>query len=175
MNKLLLAILFTTLSCNEAVSRKSLQSFSSSQGAHSGYNQQNSFTQCSAKNSKGLCPQLKKIDPYAYECSNKGYQVINCDCGEYLCSKPLSNYPPPSRDSNDSRVAPQIPLGNILSDSSIVYSGKDFYGNNRECSSIPKDRFCDMEFTEKDAYGLDCREKGFDIVKCDCHDPICLK
>jgi hypothetical protein len=178
-----LSTIFFFLSCNEKIVRQ----IPSSRG---GFNIENIYVKCSSDNLKQLCPQLKKLDlqtSFKYECSSSGYEVIDCGCYEYLCSRPVSNYPTPSletnystfdedstKDTKDPEISRDIPLGQILIDDSIEYTGEDFSGAIRSCSPISKDSICTTVFTKEDQYGLDCREKGYDIVKCGCHDPICI-
>jgi hypothetical protein len=189
MTRLIILILFITVSCNEVVTRQSLQN-NSVQESRSGFNTQNDFVQCSTEKSDTFCSKLKILDSDSklrVGCIANGFEVISCGCGEYLCSRPVSDYPPANYESNNNpntvnpiddatiEIVTEAPLGDILNDSSALYTGEDFYGAIRSCSPMAGNLFCTMDFTKEDEFGLNCRKEGFDIVKCGCHDPICLK
>lgn len=108
------------------------------------------------------------------KCREQNRKLLVCNCDHYECvdNSHVTNYPEPFENEE---LPTKIDMGDIIRDYPNLYTGVDYNGKTRTCTSLAPDIACTMEFTKEDAYGLECRKQGYDIVLCGCHDPICLK
>jgi hypothetical protein len=84
-------------------------------------------------------------EQFAEDCLASGNKAIACDCHDYIC---------------------------IIPD---LRTGVDINGAQRSCSPASIELICTNEHTIEDQFAEDCRDAGFESVKCGCHDYICVK
>jgi hypothetical protein len=164
----ILILLFLFISC-ETPPRKVTSSY---HGVESNAYQ----TNCSQQLLEVYCKEeLDETKNFKSRCIGQKKKIVKCDCDEYLCIDQKTKSDVSFTTPSDIEDQNEFELGKILKDSTIEYTGVNFYGEVRTCTSLSAKTFCTFEFTKEDNYGYECRKKGYDIVFCGCHDPICLR
>lgn len=83
-------------------------------------------------------------------CLKNGHEVFVCGCHQYLCSE------------------------NVNEEVTARKTGYDIDGRERSCEIQKEKIVCTQEFTQEDAFALDCEKNGGEAIQCGCHDWICV-
>ncbi len=90
-------------------------------------------------------------DAFGAQCRDSGATATKCDCHDFICSE-------------------NIVVGTI---STEAVTGFDLNGLSQTCTPVPANTICTTIYTPEDAFGMQCRDSGAIVTKCDCHQFIC--
>lgn len=53
------------------------------------------------------------------------------------------------------------------------FKGENYLGKTKQCQPM-KQKMCTEIFTQEDQFAVECRDKGYQAIQCDCHSWICV-
>ncbi len=179
--KLLLCVSFILVSCDAPPTRGISSSYYGTDVA-------DHLNNCTPQTTELICRQeLQETQDFKSRCLSQQKTLIQCACDQYLCVdediRGLQNKVPNTEVVDDEDKTQKVEddrndrplIGDVLRDWPSQHIGIDFYGNTKTCSSLPPDIGCLAVFTKFNEYAFECRRDGYDVVYCDCDDPICLR